>query len=204
MEEVLALLEPDKANKILSLAVTNPNTVGQVLSALAADPVTMRRFADDIPPAFEPVTDYITDVAMRRQLFYDWKRLLPQFPPNSTTFDCIMVAPILEIRALITSLESSDVRLVTGAGYNTVAPHAMRDCMLSVSLFPIWTNIFLDLPKGRPAKMPDLPLMAPPAALLNDPGTEPGMLDPARELTAEELTRANHMSTSVSYFFIIL
>ena len=142
MEELLALLGPEKANKILSLAATDPDTVGEVLSALAADPVTMRCVAGDIPPAFEPFADYITDIDERCHLFNEFRRIIPAYTSiNVTTFACFMVAPIPEIRDFLSS-DSTVPGLVTYAG-NRLAPFAIRACTFPLLFVSTWTYIFL-------------------------------------------------------------
>lgn len=144
MEGLLAQMGPEKANKILTFVATDPDTVGEVLSAVTADPVTMRCVAGDIAPAFEPVTDYITDVEERCRLFNEFRQMMPQAEFENiaaTTFACFMVAPIPEIRNFLTSAKTTSIPDIMQVACNAAAPLAMRACTSSLSFSPTRANI---------------------------------------------------------------
>ncbi|KAG7290736.1 hypothetical protein NEMBOFW57_000739 [Staphylotrichum longicolle] len=78
----------------------DPDLSNQILAAVAAEPETVRRLVCDIPPAAEPVADYITDLEERCRLFDQLRQLhqkLNQSPPNAATLGFVMVAPLSEI-----------------------------------------------------------------------------------------------------------
>lgn len=152
----------------------DPDLSLQIRNAVAADRETVRRLVCDIPPAAEPVEDYITDLDERCRLFDELRQLyqqLDQSPPNAATLGFVMVAPIEEIRVHISTFGTMGNFVWAWAyGINAEASQAMAACTFLPSSRPTLPNIFLDIPKSRVVDPPSsLPMAASPATL-NEPG----------------------------------
>ncbi|KAK3361536.1 hypothetical protein B0T24DRAFT_691352 [Lasiosphaeria ovina] len=135
-------------------AVLKPEQFEKICRAVVADPDRMWRLISDIPPASEPVEDYITDVGERCGLLRELRLVLASkedqdedeaFPINTTIFAIFMVAPLAGLRAWVELVRTSPHGWLLAHGVSNRAPIAMRDY----------------LPRKRKA---DTPLSAPPAA----------------------------------------
>ncbi|KAK3941404.1 hypothetical protein QBC46DRAFT_353249 [Diplogelasinospora grovesii] len=125
----------------------------------------MDTVASDISPAEEPVTDYITEIDVRCELFTKFRAIAQQFEPNSwrdhanaTMLAMFMVAPVHQLQIFVGSCETTFQQ-----GYsmllaiNTAGPLAIRAFV----------------PKGRPnASRFDTPLLAPPSQTLGTSAEE--------------------------------
>ena len=154
-----------------ALAQLEPGLVVQFLSAVAADPDTVRQVVADIPPAAAPVDDYVTNVDERRQLFSKIHQISQQrgIPTNATLSAFVMIAPLEKIRVFVDTLRDAEYLVLSGA--NGGALEAIRACTYLPSPCLTSINISLDFPKGRPAVVPAAPLLAAPSAILNESGT---------------------------------
>lgn len=117
-----------------ALGQLGPDLVNQILTAATIDRDTMRRVVDDIPPASEPVTDYITDLDERCQLFHE---LEENFGDRlgfltATVFAFVLVAPISEVRLFLSTLLTNPDMLIVA---NATAHFAMRDCMYTLLFY---------------------------------------------------------------------
>lgn len=111
----------------------DPDLSDQILAAVAADQETVRRLVCDIPPATEPVADYITDLEERCRLFDELRQRyqkLNQPPPNAATLAFVMVAPLSEIRIHLSTFQKMASQHVWAwaTGVNAAAPQAIGAC----------------------------------------------------------------------------
>lgn len=119
--------------------------------ALLTDQATLRRLVDDLPPATEPVLDYITDLDERCFLFEEWQQLALRngfFPLNATALAVAMVAPISEIRNFLQRIRQTqqefELRSLLLHGVNRDLPELLRACKFvpNPPLIP-FTNVLL-------------------------------------------------------------
>lgn len=118
----------------------DPYLYNQILTAVAADRETVRCLVCDIPPAAEPVADYITDIEARRRLFDELRQVYQRLyhpPPNAATLGFFMVAPISEIRVHLSTFQPSENPWLWAGGTHLIAPMAMAACRFLPSSRPI-------------------------------------------------------------------
>ncbi|KAK3938474.1 hypothetical protein QBC46DRAFT_440494 [Diplogelasinospora grovesii] len=115
MEQALAKLGAERLDRILAAAI--------------ADPDTMCRVADAIPPPTEPVQDYITEIDTRRDLFDEFRALCQHYrlpPPNATVLALFIVAPVSEISIYLQSIRNSRYTGIMINGTSMIAPQGIR------------------------------------------------------------------------------
>ncbi|KAK3905994.1 hypothetical protein C8A05DRAFT_12221 [Staphylotrichum tortipilum] len=131
----------------------------QISVAVMADRKTVHRLVFDMPPAAEPVADYITDLDQRCQLFDELRRLHQELdlpPPTAAILGFVMVAPIPEIREHLSAIQNADSRYRWRWVDSLSNGSALRG---------------MHIPKSRPADAPSpAPPTAPPSGIVNDPG----------------------------------
>jgi hypothetical protein len=114
---------------------TDEALAAQLPVAVTANREAVAGFLFDLPPAAEPVTDYITDLDQRCQLFDQFRRIhqqLGQDPPTAAMLGFVMVAPIPEIQEQLSALQNAEPHHLRDwiASHSYVfAPWAMQDCM---------------------------------------------------------------------------
>jgi hypothetical protein len=187
-------------------ADVGPDNVTEMIRALGCDPAAMLSFAADIPPASEPVGEYITDISERCRLLQHFQQKC-QCYPTAAIFASFMVAPLEQLRQLLSGRSAPNFPVALMAynsliAYNSISVMAMRACMFSLLLFPLpfchaSTNFPSDLQKGRSTASATTPDQLPLTGVGSDPGVD------ARALTPEEVVDAT-MSDLVSPVSIVV
>jgi len=145
MQAFLDSLAPEEAATFGHLAAARPERMRRILQAVISDIETMDATASDIPPAVEPVTDYITEIDVRCQLFTKLRAMLPpgddewQSIPDVTVMAMFMVAPLHELRLLIEGCESNYHGSPLVGNVCLSAHRAIRAC---TSHFPVHICFF--------------------------------------------------------------
>ena len=143
MQALLNSLAPEVAATIGHLAEIRPDKMQRVLRAIASDIDTMDAIASDITPAEEPVTDYITEVDMRCELFTKFRAMVQKFESsawkdfaNATMLAAFMIAPVHELQNFMQNCEAtSRVDHHTEQFVTMLAPIAIRACPHNTSIF---------------------------------------------------------------------
>ncbi|KAL2173476.1 uncharacterized protein P884DRAFT_264956 [Thermothelomyces heterothallicus CBS 202.75] len=155
MQACSNLLAPNEAATLGDLAAKKPDKMRRILQAIVSDIDAMDTVASDIPPACEPVTDYITELETRRALFDQFRALAREDElPNAAILAVFLVAPVDEIR-LFLARDPQPPNIATQWDIGFLgASEAVR------AYFP----------KFQQPESSTLPLMTVPSAILNEPG----------------------------------
>ena len=134
MQAFLDSLAPEAAAAFGHLVTTRPEEMRRVFQAVVLDIQTVDTILSDIPPADEPVTDYVTEIDVRCELFTKF-RIMVQNPyaeydiANATVLAMFMVAPVHQLRSF---LEGCEINLPLGLdlqlAVSMAAPFAVRAC----------------------------------------------------------------------------
>ncbi|KAK3352421.1 hypothetical protein B0T25DRAFT_185606 [Lasiosphaeria hispida] len=162
MQAFLNSLVPEEAATLGHLAATKPDKMRRALQAVASDIETMDTVASDISPAKEPVTDYITKIDVRCELFTKLRAMAAQqLEPHSWRdhAHATMLAVFMVARPSTPGLRGKlrnhlPTRLRDAASQCSWAPsyQSMYERFFCVFLFflPRPTYISPAVPKGRP------------------------------------------------------
>lgn len=173
--------------------------------AVAADRETVLHFLRDIPPAAEPVHDYITDLDERCALFSELQLLhqdLSIAMPNAATMGFFMIAPTVKIREHLSIVRNTELahRAELLQDIDLRAWVALSSCMFRpLSITPSDLMLpYLDIQSTRASVTLQLAPLSPPTAMLGNQG------DVARSKAAARHVRATDIVYDPSRLGILI
>ena len=143
MQALLNSLAPEEAATIGHLAEIKPDKMQRVFRAIASDIDTIDAIASDIPPVKEPVTDYITEMDARCELFTKFRAMAQELEPNTwrdhanaTMLAMFMVAPVHQLQIFMETCKTYPQHGFNKLlGINAAGPLAIRACTYNIFLF---------------------------------------------------------------------